>query len=90
MTEESFNSCQLPTEKSSGDFVNSLPSWMPIGYDSKKIAPVWEYECQQCSKTFEVPVPSSPTEEHEISCPICGNKDIKRLTLFGYEPFHCG
>ena len=30
--------------------------------------PVWEYECQQCQNRFKLPVPSSPSQEKEITC----------------------
>ena len=70
--------------------IEVLRSWAPTGFDSHEGKTLWEYECQQCQNVFKLPVPSSPSQEKEIKCPECGGSHIHRLTIFGYEPLHCG
>lgn len=67
-----------------------LPSWVPLGSDLAETQATWRYECQQCRKKFELPVPASPTQERTIRCPDCKGGHIHRLTLSGYEPLYCG
>jgi DNA-directed RNA polymerase subunit RPC12/RpoP len=67
-----------------------LPSWVPMGSDLSEGQTKWHYECQQCKKKFELPVPSSPSQEKGIKCPACKGSHIHRLTLSGYEPLYCG
>lgn len=66
-----------------------LPSWIPLGSNLSESPSVWEYECQQCRKTFKLPIPT-PTQEKEITCPGCGGRHIHRLTASGVEPLYCG
>lgn len=38
----------------------------------------WHFDCLSCKADFEVPVPRGPREEKELTCPVCGRKEIKR------------
>lgn len=67
-----------------------LPSWVPMDSDLSEGQIKWQYECQQCQKKFELPVPTSPSQEKNIKCPVCNGGHIHRLTLSGYEPLYCG
>jgi putative FmdB family regulatory protein len=40
--------------------------------------PVYEFECRQCSKPFEVFVRSS-REMDDVRCPACGSGDPERV-----------
>jgi rRNA maturation endonuclease Nob1 len=71
--------------------VAEAPVWAPLGsglniFDSAE----WEYECHECHKKFKMPIPESPTQEKERSCPFCGAGHIHRLTAVGGEPLYCG
>ena len=68
--------------------IEEMPSWGPIGFNTPSL--VWEYECQECHNVFELPIPSSPSQEKEIKCPKCGGGHIHRLTSIGSEPLYCG
>jgi len=68
--------------------VEGLPSWAPAGL--AEFSSTWEYECQQCKNIFELPVPSSPSQEKEIKCPVCKSGHIHRLTSTGSLPMYCG
>ena len=71
----------------------SLPSWVPLSYNMNLYdsPSLWKYECHQCKNTFEMPVPSGPTEEKQRKCPSCGSADIERLTVLVVEsPLYCG
>ena len=68
--------------------IEEMPSWGPINFNAPSL--VWEYECQACHYAFELPVPSSPSQEKEIKCPRCGGGHIHRLTAIGGEPLYCG
>jgi rRNA maturation endonuclease Nob1 len=70
--------------------VRELPSWVPMGSDLSEAQSVWQYECQQCQKKFELPVPANPSQEKIIRCPVCNGGHIHRLTPSGYEPLYCG
>jgi len=70
--------------------IESLPSWAPIGSNLHEGPPVWEYECQQCQNVFKLPVPRSPSQEKEVTCPECGGRHIHRLTPTGFVPLYCG
>ena len=59
--------------------VEALPTWAPIGLT--EFSSVWEYECQECKHKFELPIPSSPSQEQEIKCPVCKGE----LTLTVYR-----
>jgi DNA-directed RNA polymerase subunit RPC12/RpoP len=72
-----------------GDF-RILPSWEPLGSNLAEASDAWEYECQNCSRKFKQPVPGSPLEEKNITCPYCEGRHIHRLTALGYEPLYCG
>ena len=87
--------CSITPEKEElkcpecGSFdVEEMPSWAPIGFNES--SPMWEYECQQCQNVFQLPVPSSPSQEKEIKCPACGGGHIHRLTSVGGVPLYCG
>jgi DNA-directed RNA polymerase subunit RPC12/RpoP len=78
--------------KCGSDDIEVLPAWVPIGYDPcLYYSPsTWQYSCPQCKATFELPVPSGPTEEQQRKCPTCGSGDIKRLTeLVTALPMYC-
>jgi DNA-directed RNA polymerase subunit RPC12/RpoP len=67
------------------------PAWAPLGsgsniFDSSE----WEYECQECHKKFEMPIPKSPSEEKNRKCRYCGMGHIHRLTSVGGLPLYCG
>ncbi len=68
----------------------AVPVWEPIGFHSHEEVREWEYQCQDCKKTFKLPVPSSPSEERSIRCPDCGSDHIHRLTLLDGVPMYCG
>jgi DNA-directed RNA polymerase subunit RPC12/RpoP len=70
--------------------IEEMPSWAPIGSNLSEGPVVWECACQQCQNVFELPVPSSPSEEKGIRCPACGGGHIHRLTPTGVEPLYCG
>jgi DNA-directed RNA polymerase subunit RPC12/RpoP len=38
--------------------------------------PAWHYQCNECGREFDMPVPSGPREEKERTCPGCGTKNI--------------
>ena len=68
--------------------IETLPSWVPLTYNMNLYhsPSSWKYECPHCKNTFEMPVPSGPTEEKQRRCPSCGSMDIKRLTVLAIEP----
>ena len=70
--------------------IEEMPSWAPIGFNLPEGLPVWECECQDCRKVFTLPVPGSPAQEKEITCPTCGSGHIHRLTASGGVPMYCG
>jgi putative FmdB family regulatory protein len=76
--------------KCGSDSVNALPAWEPLGANLSETTYMWEYECQQCRHTFKMPVPTSPSQEKEITCPACGNKQVHRLTVIDGAPLYCG
>lgn len=39
--------------------------------------PIFEYQCNQCSKTFEKLV--FQNEENDVKCPVCKTDDIKKM-----------
>jgi rRNA maturation endonuclease Nob1 len=67
-----------------------MPDWVPAGSALDHAPMEWDYECQGCRKKFKRPVPRSPSEERNITCPTCGGNHIHRLTPAGYEPLYCG
>jgi DNA-directed RNA polymerase subunit RPC12/RpoP len=70
--------------------IRELPSWVPAGSDLNHAPAAWEYECQVCRERFKLPIPRSPSQEKNISCPVCCATHIHRLTPAGYEPLYCG
>jgi predicted nucleic-acid-binding Zn-ribbon protein len=91
----SQNRCSIirrtPCPKCGSSEIEEAPTWAPLGsgsniFDSSE----WEYECQECHKKFQMPIPKSPTEEKERSCPSCGAKHIHSLTTAGGAPLYCG
>lgn len=70
--------------------IERLPSWAPIGFSFHEGPTMWEYECQQCQNIFKLPVPASPSQEKEVTCPVCGGRHIHRLTPTGGVPLYCG
>lgn len=38
--------------------------------------PIYEFECENCGKTFETLVLS---RSDEVSCPHCGGRDLRRV-----------
>lgn len=72
--------------------VQELPSWIPDGFNlGLYYSPSnWQYYCDQCQSTFELPVPSGPKEEQQRKCPTCGSMNLKRLTALVIEaPIYC-
>lgn len=41
--------------------------------------PNYDFECQDCHKTFEVRATIKEMEEGKIACTKCNSKDIKRI-----------
>ena len=74
--------------KCGSDDVEQLPSWMPIGFnlDLYHSPSVWKYLCSRCKTTFELPVPSGPTEDKQRKCPTCKSMNLERLTVLVAEP----
>jgi DNA-directed RNA polymerase subunit RPC12/RpoP len=68
--------------------VQEMPSWGPVDFCAPSL--VWQYECQECHNVFELPVPSSPSQERELKCPVCGGGHIHRLTVIDGAPLYCG
>ena len=89
-------SCQLGADhehsgkcpKCGSTDLESLPAWVPLTYNMELYdsPSQWKYECKQCKASFEMPVPSGPTEEQQRKCPSCGSSDIQRLTSLVIEP----
>jgi|GEM_PF-1464893 len=67
-----------------------MPLWEPEGFNLHESKLVWEYECQLCKHVFELPIPSSPSQEKEITCPECGGCHVHRMTSVGGQPLYCG
>ena len=70
--------------------IEKLASWTPVGSNLNACHLEWEYECQDCHKVFKLPIPTSPSQEREITCPECNSSHIHRLTPTGGEPLYCG
>ncbi len=73
--------------------VEVLPQWIPYGFNLNLYHSqlTWQYSCHQCQTTFELPVPSGPTEEKQRKCPVCKSMDIERLTVLVVDlPVYCG
>jgi putative FmdB family regulatory protein len=71
--------------------IEDSPVWAPLGsgrniFDS----PMWEYECQNCKRKFQMPIPASPTEDKMRTCPACGSGHLHRLTAADGAPLYCG
>jgi putative FmdB family regulatory protein len=68
--------------------VEKVPSWIPNGFNVNLYfaQSAWKYLCHQCQATFELAVPSGPTEEKQRKCPTCGSQNIERLTVLIVEP----
>ncbi|OIP40297.1 FmdB family transcriptional regulator [Candidatus Desantisbacteria bacterium CG2_30_40_21] len=46
--------------------------------------PIFEYQCQKCTKKFETLVMS---KNEVVQCPECGSGELKKLlSLFGFKP----
>ncbi len=69
---------------------DALPVWAPIGFHSHEEVREWEYQCEDCRKTFKLPVPESPSQERNLVCPACGKNHIHRLTFLDGVPMYCG
>ena len=48
--------------------VDAMTSWVPIGFASQDGTPMWDYECQQCRKTFR-----------KTSCHVCFLHDRSKI-----------
>ena len=81
---------ELVCPKCGSTKLNNLPSWSPAGSNLHECRLEWEYQCQDCHKTFKLPIPDSPSQEKEITCPDCSSNHIHRLTPTGGEPLYCG
>lgn len=71
--------------------VMEAPAWAPLGsgwniFESNE----WEYECQDCKRTFKLPIPKSHTEEESRKCPFCNSGHLHLLTGGKALPLHCG
>jgi Zn finger protein HypA/HybF involved in hydrogenase expression len=77
-------------ECGSSDVVET-PAWAPLGsgwniFETNE----WEYECQQCKRTFKLPIPKSPSEGENRKCPFCNSNHLHLLTGGKALPLHCG
>ena len=71
--------------------VMETPTWAPLDsgwniFESSE----WEYECQDCKRTFKMPVPKTPAEDESRKCPYCGSSHLHLLTGGKALPLHCG
>jgi Zn finger protein HypA/HybF involved in hydrogenase expression len=71
--------------------VMETPTWAPLdsGWNIFETNE-WEYECQDCKRTFKLPVPKSPAEDESRRCPFCDSKHLHLLTGGKALPLHCG
>ena len=84
------NNKELICTKCGSTQIQILPSWSPAGSDLHEVKSEWEYQCQNCHNVFKLPIPASPSQEKEITCPECDGSHIHRLTPTGGEPLYCG
>ena len=71
--------------------VMDAPTWAPLGAGLNVFEnDTWDYQCQQCKKSFKLPIPKSPTEEKSRKCIYCFSANIQRLTGTGTMPLYCG
>jgi len=71
--------------------VIKTPPWAPLGSGNNLFdGSMWEYECLQCHHTFKLPIPKSPEEDENRRCSLCGNAQLKKLSVFEALPLHCG
>jgi predicted nucleic acid-binding Zn ribbon protein len=71
--------------------VAEAPPWAPLGSGANVFdTNVWEYECQQCSHKFTMPIPRSPSEDKSRRCPVCNGEHLHLLTRTGALPLYCG
>ena len=71
--------------------IAEAPAWAPLGSGSNIFdADEWEYECQRCGHKFKMPVPGSPTENKERTCPVCNSEHLHIVTEIGALPLYCG
>lgn len=40
--------------------------------------PVYEYQCQDCGKPFELTRPISESHAPDVKCPACGSTHVER------------
>jgi rRNA maturation endonuclease Nob1 len=74
-----------------GKTIEEAPCWAPLGSGSNIFEEnTWLYECQECQKSFKMPIPVSPAEEKARVCPTCQSKHIRCLTTSGGAPLYCG
>jgi DNA-directed RNA polymerase subunit RPC12/RpoP len=67
------------------------PAWAPLGSGLNIFeSDTWEYQCQECKKTFKLPIPKSPTEEKSRRCLACNSVHLHLLTGSGALPLYCG
>ena len=72
-------------------YIDSFPSWAPVGYNVVEAPLMWEYTCNRCKTPFKLPVPKDPSAEKAIKCPNCGSVGVERLTAIAFElPPYCG
>jgi rRNA maturation endonuclease Nob1 len=83
--------CEVRCPKCGNTSIEEAPIWAPLGSGLNIFESAdWEYECQECQKTFKMHIPKSPTEEKQRKCPSCGAGHIHRLSAAGGEPLYCG
>jgi putative FmdB family regulatory protein len=44
--------------------------------------PIYEYQCERCSKTFEI----LQRAKEKVSCPTCGSRKLKKLLSLFSSP----
>jgi len=71
--------------------IMDAPTWAPLGAGRNIFEnDTWDYQCQQCKKTFKLPIPKSPTEEKSRKCIYCFSPQLNLLTCTGTMPLYCG
>jgi DNA-directed RNA polymerase subunit RPC12/RpoP len=71
--------------------VMEAPAWAPLGSGFNIFEDdTWEYQCQECKKTFKLPIPKSPAEEKSRRCIACNSSHLHLLTGTGALPLYCG
>lgn len=74
-----------------GSDIMEAPTWAPLGSGFNIFEnDTWEYQCQECKKTFKLPIPKSPAEDKSRRCLACNSAHLHLLTGTGALPLYCG